>query len=79
MTNERLKELNEIKMEIENIKESMKILDYAERLQDNLVLSGPKGVRFLNKEHVDFELLKQSALASLNERLAKLEEEFKEA
>lgn len=79
MTNERLKELNEIKKRIDNIKDSIEKLNSAEKLRDNLVLFGSKGVCFLDNEYVDFKILKQLTLASLNEKLAKLEEEFNEA
>lgn len=79
MTNERLEELNKIKKRIDHIKDSIEKLNSAEKLRDNLVLFGSKGVCSLDNEHVDFKILKQLTLASLNEKLVKLEEEFNEA
>lgn len=79
MTSERLKELNEIEKEIDYIKKNIKALNSAERLRDDLVLFGSRDSLFLDKEYVDFKILKQLTLASLNEKLAKLEKEFNEA
>lgn len=79
MTSERLKELNGIEKEINNIKKSIEALNSTERLRDDLVLFGSRGALFLDKEYVDFKILKQLTLASLNEKLAKLEKEFNEA
>lgn len=79
MTSERLKELNGIEKEINNIKKSIEALNSTERLREDLVLFGSRGSLFLDKEYVDFKILKQLTLASLNEKLAKLEKEFNEA
>ena len=79
MTSERLKELNEIEKEIDYIKKNIKALNSAEKIRDDLIMFGPNGSCYIDSKYVNFKVLKQLTLASLNEKLAKLEKEFNEA
>lgn len=79
MTSERLKELNGIEKEIDYIKKTIKALNSAERIRDELIMTGPKGSCYIDGKYVDFKVLKQLTLASLKEKLESLEKEFNEA
>lgn len=79
MTSERLKELNEIEKEIDHIKKNIKALDSAKNIQDNAIRLGPNDFCYIESKYVNFKVLKQLTLASLNEKLESLEKQFNEA